>query len=1176
MIRHFRTASLILGRSGTGKTTCLVMKLARKYLASKEVMDERPARQVSNRVEVLSLSAADLCQVLLTRSPYLADKIGPYARRLIKTLSHKSPDLESFQQNEQALVMTAEDHSETEDVSTLRDHSFPLICSWDHFLRLLENSTVVFDRQNFLRPLENQSKGFASTGHRYHSQTVDGYAFQLDYWPRLPHTLTKDFSVGLVFAEIMGIIKGSASSRDTLAPLQRNEYLLRSCRLAPNFVLETERSRVYDIFEKYETLKISRGDVDYVDRVVRILKAVRQDPSLKRVLRTTFDEIYIDEIQDQRCIDIELLLSFVRDGRSFHFAGDTAQAISQDSTFRFSDIKDIFFQHFAPTSTSTNQRELARPEMFVLSKNYRSHQGILALASLVMGLIWQGFPDTVDKLQPETGNVNGPKPVLFVGVDYKILLFDHVDNNHLTGGTAEFGAEQVILVRDTNTKSSLQGQIGDTALVLTVPESKGMEFDDVILWDFFTGCSDQAGVRSLNALKNEPAKFDPRIHAGMCSELKHLYVAITRARVHLYIMESSESTAASVQKFLSQDASETLVEVTGPHHGDFQNRLDTLRAEISMDPQKWHRRATEFLQRRMYTAALRYFRKAEDTRGEATAEAYVEEEYARRCDAGNDTEGFIRHFENAVQLFEQADLFEEAARALTKLGRLQDAAELYFEHQVYTKASTLFAKVGLYAKAASCHTFLKQYSEAADMLRRGNHFDQLVAYLDKHAEEFPTSILRGYSLLCKLLLKQKRISPECRSHAIRLLGSSHEQEECFIEYRMDEELAELYTEQKRHKHLYDLLSRAGQLERALNLSLCKDLSQSFAGVAESELLKLLDYVCAGQVMKNRRQDSAAAFRIRSDHLPPNIAHRIEQWDAGHRVYSDQGSSACQKLADMEASVATKTLTLQKIMDATAIPKITTLDDMPFEMMQKAIAIAKDLVLKNDKNALSIVLILTGVWTIGGRHEKYVLLPWSPLHGALDSLSTTDFPRVAKGWVLDNIASTVLALNSRARVLWNSKWRVRCSNYLSTGKCRQHNCQQVHENLSHDDCSRILEDILRVNSFFCDLAPLYYQRVMSTTFQQNYLGIRRYWLERLLRELTFLSNTEQSAPTIAKIRTELLLGDKSLPVRSSLEGLLYFKLGTEWKDRSDFTALLEQMQISDAFGMFSVHVYKMRT
>ena len=45
-IRQFKTASLILGRSGTGKTTCLVFKLVGKFLTSKAVKGEKSARQV--------------------------------------------------------------------------------------------------------------------------------------------------------------------------------------------------------------------------------------------------------------------------------------------------------------------------------------------------------------------------------------------------------------------------------------------------------------------------------------------------------------------------------------------------------------------------------------------------------------------------------------------------------------------------------------------------------------------------------------------------------------------------------------------------------------------------------------------------------------------------------------------------------------------------------------------------------------------------------------------------------------------------------------------------------------------------------------------------------------------------------------------------------------------------
>lgn len=72
-------------------------------------------------------------------------------------------------------------------------------------------------------------------------------------------------------------------------------------------------------------------------------------------------------------------------------AGDTAQAISQDSTFRFADIKALFHDHFAATGAAANQRHIAQTTMFMLDKNYRSHQGILALASCVMAMLWKGI-----------------------------------------------------------------------------------------------------------------------------------------------------------------------------------------------------------------------------------------------------------------------------------------------------------------------------------------------------------------------------------------------------------------------------------------------------------------------------------------------------------------------------------------------------------------------------------------------------------------------------------------------------------------------------------------------------------------------------------------------------------------------------------------------------------------
>lgn len=574
-------------------------------------------------------------------------------------------------------------------------------------------------------------------------------------------------------------------------------------------------------------------------------------------------------------------------------------------------------------------------------------------------------------------------------------------------------------------KTNLQDQIGDVALVLTIPESKGMEFDDVILWNFFTNCSDQAGLRSLNILKNEPAKFDSRKQVAMCQELKHLYVAITRARMHLFIMESSESTAASVLKFLSKDASKTLLEVTGADHEDFAVRVEMLRPGTSLDPQKWYQRATELMQGRMYKAALQSFRKANDAKGETTAEGHLREEDGRRCKAHNDVEGYTHNLGAAIDLFKKVELFGDAVRLLATLGRLQEAAEVCFEQKMYTKASPLFADAGLYAKAADCHRILEQHNEAASILYQGRLFDQLVSYLDNYYEKLTPETLRSYSTRCKLLLKQNKLSPGYRTHAIRLLGSLWEQEKCFVQYGMDEELAGLYARQLRYKDLFRLHSRKWHLERALNVAITKNLLQDVEESLEPEILVLLDYVWAGHLSKGDQQDMAVAFKLPSGYITTNVILRNQEWESNCNVFSAQDLHERHRFVDTESTAAKSLLAFRSVLDVTAIRQIKAFDEIPFEMVQEAIKFAKDIVVDRKKEALRLLLLLSGLWRSEVTQDRYLLLAWSPLRENPTSISATDAPRIAKKWFLDGLVSTILTMDATARDLWKLKWPTRC-------------------------------------------------------------------------------------------------------------------------------------------------------
>lgn len=77
---------------------------------------------------------------------------------------------------------------------------------------------------------------------------------------------------------------------------------------------------------------------------------------------------------------------------------------------------------------------------------------------------------------------------------------------------AQFGAEQVIIVRDFAEKKKLKDAIGDFALILTVMESKGMEFEDVLLYDFLTTSTCIPDYRALAS----------SVHSTWFDEAKHI------------------------------------------------------------------------------------------------------------------------------------------------------------------------------------------------------------------------------------------------------------------------------------------------------------------------------------------------------------------------------------------------------------------------------------------------------------------------------------------------------------------------------------------------------------------------------------------------------------------------------------------------------------------------------
>jgi hypothetical protein len=89
------------------------------------------------------------------------------------------------------------------------------------------------------------------------------------------------------------------------------------------------------------------------------------------------------------------------------------------------------------------------------------------------------FPESVDKLEKDKGLFPGPKPVILESCrtsDLNRMLC----NNKRETSRIEFGAHQAILVVDDNARNRIPEELKG-ALVLTLYEAKGLEFDDVLL-----------------------------------------------------------------------------------------------------------------------------------------------------------------------------------------------------------------------------------------------------------------------------------------------------------------------------------------------------------------------------------------------------------------------------------------------------------------------------------------------------------------------------------------------------------------------------------------------------------------------------------------------------------------------------------------------------------------------
>ncbi|KAI6128067.1 hypothetical protein EDD16DRAFT_170251 [Pisolithus croceorrhizus] len=692
------TSCYVIGRSGTGKTTAMIFKMVGIQRAWEQVSGVRKPRQL-----------------FVTRFPVLAAKVEDFFTGLVESLA-----LAGRTEDELRILRSQTQSAEQQPpiidpldalnyrsrapqkYSQLSDQDFPLFITFDQLARMVAADIQADDSKErdrlifILDKVVNDESSF-----------VTYELFKTYYWPHLCDTyrspLARNFGPWLVFSEFMGVIKGSETAfHSPNGILDRQTYLNLSTRVYP--VFSEDRHSLYSAFESYSKLKRERYGYDMADRTYAILKAL-QPNDLKEQL---VDYLYVDEVQDNLIIDTMLLRILCRNANGLFWAGDTAQTISAGSSFRFADLK-AFIHRAEATRKVAIPKSCTKPEVFELPINYRSHSGIVNCAQLVVKVITDFWPDSIDTLQTERAMLGGPKPAFLTGWYDEIFPYETFFSG--LRGNRELGAEQCIIVRDSAVREQIRERFGDIAIILTLQECKGLEFDDVFLYNFFEHsaatflqwCSVSTAYKNQAMTSSCGARKSPL--SMLCSELKNLYVGITRARKKLYLLDHSQKSEPMRELWLR----EGLVDITFPG-------INFCRYAEDSTEEQWAASGHKLLNAGQFQEAIRCFTRAKSPRQARIARAYLLRQVAT----------------STVENSERRKMFLAAAEAFARCANEAIGTQ---KISFYGGAAKCYALADNFLRAAIFYEKADDFNKAAGQYRKANCFDEIVQILKRHPDK---------------------------------------------------------------------------------------------------------------------------------------------------------------------------------------------------------------------------------------------------------------------------------------------------------------------------------------------------------------------------------------------------------------------------------------------------------
>jgi hypothetical protein len=319
-----------------------------------------------------------------------------------------------------------------------------------------------------------------------------------------------------LFEEFRGVITGPATDKSWLT---REDYLALGVK--ESIFLQEEREAVYGIFEKY--LNFLQDNKLYDSNIISHQYLEKIQPR--------YDFVIVDEVQDLTNIQLYLVIKSLYQAQDFILCGDSNQIV-HPNFFSWSKVKSLFY-----TQDDFNRsKQLIR----ILNTNYRNSPQVTEIANKILKLKSSRF-GSIDKESHFLVESNGHQQGEVVFLQDNDHIKQELDKK--TKASTRFA----VIVMTTEQKPAAQRHFS-TPLVFTIQEAKGLEYENIILYNFLS--QEEQRYREISkGVTAEDLELDITFSRAKDKTDKSLevykfyvnslYVALTRAIKNLYWIESS-------------------------------------------------------------------------------------------------------------------------------------------------------------------------------------------------------------------------------------------------------------------------------------------------------------------------------------------------------------------------------------------------------------------------------------------------------------------------------------------------------------------------------------------------------------------------------------------------------------------------------------------------------------